>query len=312
MVWYHDAVQPVIRATRLVKRYGDLTAVDGIDLEVRQGEVFGLLGPNGAGKTSTIRMTTCVSPVDGGQLLVDGIDVAQDPRAVKRLLGVVQQEDNLDTDLDVVENLLIHARYHGIGTDEARPRAMEVLETMDLGDRARSAVDELSGGMRRRLMIARALMNRPKVLILDEPTTGLDPHARHVTWQRIRLLKDEGVTMALSTHYMEEAAHLCDRIAIIDQGRILAEGTPGEVVERFAPGQVVEVRLAPWDREEALTHLEGSGHTFADAVDALLFFGLSDGAPDVGVPAERLRVITRPGSLEDVFLLLTGRRAGLR
>ena len=184
----------------------------------------------------------------------------------------MQQEDNLDTDLNVIDNLLIHARYYGIGAGEARPRAVEVLETMDLADRARSPVDTLSGGMKRRLMIARALMNRPKVLILDEPTTGLDPHARHVTWQRIRLLKDEGVTMALSTHYMEEAAHLCDRLAIIDHGRILAEGTPGEVVERFAPGQVVEVRLAPWDREEALAHLEGGSYTFADAVDALIFF----------------------------------------
>ena len=244
-------------------------------------------------------------------MLVEGIDVTRDPRAVKRLLGVVQQEDNLDTDLNVIDNLLIHARYYGIGAGEARPRAMEVLDTMDLADRARSPVDTLSGGMKRRLMIARALMNDPKVLILDEPTTGLDPHARHVTWQRIRLLKDEGVTMALSTHYMEEAAHLCDRLAIIDHGRILAEGTPSEVVERFAPGQVVEVRIAPWDREEALAHLERSSYTFADAVDALIFFDVPGEALDVGVPPERLRVITRPGSLEDVFLLLTGRKADL-
>ena len=312
MVWYHGVVQPVIRATRLVKRYGDLTAVDGIDLEVRQGEVFGLLGPNGAGKTSTIRMTTCVSPVDGGELLVDGIDVTRDPRAVKRLLGVVQQEDNLDTDLNVIDNLLVYARYYGIGSREARPRAMEVLETMDLADRAQSPVDTLSGGMKRRLMIGRALMNSPKVLILDEPTTGLDPHARHVTWQRIRFLKEEGVTMALSTHYMEEAAHLCDRLAIMDRGHIIAEGRPRDLIERHAGGPVLQLRTLDGEAgplRETLAGPLADGARIETVGDLLYIYGLDQAASDraAALIDDPYRTSTRHANLEDVFLRLTGR-----
>ncbi len=303
-------MQSVLRAVKLTKRYGSFTAVDAIDLEVHEGEVFGILGPNGAGKTSTIRMTTCISPVDGGELLVDGLDVTQMPRTIKGILGVVQQEDNLDTDLNVMQNLLTHARYYGISRSEAQARAQEVLGLMELSDRTRDSVETLSGGMKRRLMIARALMNRPKILILDEPTTGLDPHARHLVWQRIRHLKREQVTMILSTHYMEEAAHLCDRVVIMDRGRVLAEGSPRSLVDRFAPDQVVEMRLEPWERESVLARIDRSAHTFTDTTEALIFFNTSGTVPDVGIAHDQLDVVRRPGCLEDVFLLLAGREAG--
>ncbi|MDZ4278390.1 MAG: ABC transporter ATP-binding protein, partial [Dehalococcoidia bacterium] len=205
----------IIRARSLTKRFGDLVAVDGIDFAVREGECFGLLGPNGAGKTSTIRMITCVSPVTAGELLVDGMDVRNDGRRIKGILGVVPQEENLDPDLTVWQNLAVFARYFDIPIPVARERAQEVLELFQLMERKNEIVDNLSGGMKRRLIIARALINQPKILILDEPTTGLDPQARHLVWQKLRLLRSQGITMLLTTHYMEEAAHLCDRLVVM-------------------------------------------------------------------------------------------------
>ena len=297
----------IIEARGLVKRYGDFTAVDGIDFTVETGEVFGFLGSNGAGKTTTIRMISCVSPVTGGTLLVDGRDVTREPREIKAVLGVVPQEENLDEDLNVIQNLLIYGRYYGLSAQESRRRATEALELMELSDRASWAVDTLSGGMKRRLLVARALLNQPKLLILDEPTTGLDPHARHLVWQRLRVRKSQGTTMLMSTHYMDEATHLCDRLIIMDRGRILTSGSPKEVVQQHTEGEVVEVRLAPWDKENALQRLDGRADMVADAGDALLFFDNLTNIPDLGVDPSAMVMIRRPSTLEDVFLKLTGK-----
>ncbi len=298
-------MREVIRARGLVKRYGDRTAVAEIDFSVAQGECFGLLGCNGAGKTSTIRMISCVSPVTAGELLVEGMSVERAPRAIKAIIGVVPQDDNLDTDLNVLGNLLAHARYFGLGRAEAQRRAREALEFMELAHRAQSAIDTLSGGMRRRLLIARALLNQPKVLVLDEPTTGLDPHARHLVWQRVRELKRQGTTMVLSTHYMDEATHLCDRLVILEQGRILDGGTPRELIARHVGGEVVELRLTPWDKERVLPLLRELAPRIADAGDSLLLLGVDGRLPDLGL--EHSAVIRRPPNLEDVFLLLAGK-----
>ena len=298
---------PVIEAKGLVKRYGEFTAVDGIDFAVEEGECFGLLGSNGAGKTSTIRMIGCVSPVSEGELRVAGHNVSTEGRAIKALLGVVPQEDNLDEDLDVLQNLLVHARYFGISSDEARRRASEALEFMELTDRARSPIDELSGGMRRRLLIARALINRPRVLVLDEPTTGLDPHGRHLVWERLHLLKSQGTTMVLSTHAMDEATHLCDRLAIMEEGRILAHGPPRELVASHFGEEVVEVRVAPWEKEKALAMVAGRVEHVADHGDALVLIGADGHVPDLVRGLESAVVVRRPPNLEDVFLVLTGK-----
>ena len=220
----------LIEGRGLTKHYGDFVAVDGIDFEVVRGECFGFLGPNGAGKTTTIRMICCVSPVTGGVLNVLGMPAGVEARAIKARLGVVPQDDNLDTDLTVIENLLAYARYFDIRRDEALRRADEVLETMALTDKRGEKIDNLSGGLKRRLVVARALISRPELLILDEPTTGLDPQARQLFWQRLRHLKRQGMTMLLTTHYMEEAAQLCDRVLIMDQSRIIARGTPAELI----------------------------------------------------------------------------------
>ena len=216
----------LIEARGLVKRFGDFVAVDNTSFEIREGECFGVLGPNGAGKTTTIRMITATSPITDGELRVAGLDVRTDPRKVKGVLGVVPQDDNLDPDLFVRQNLEVYARYFGLDRETVRQRIDEALELFQLDDRAKSNVDDLSGGMKRRLTIARALVNDPRVLILDEPTTGLDPQARHLVWQQLRLLKNRGVTMLLTTHYMEEATHLCDRLVIMHRGKILIEGRP--------------------------------------------------------------------------------------
>jgi lipooligosaccharide transport system ATP-binding protein len=223
-------VEPAVRARGLTKHYGGVAAVDGIDLEVARGECFGFLGPNGAGKTTTMRMLSCLSPRDAGELTVLGLDPALAPRALKRRLGVVAQDTTLDLELTVRENLLVFARYFDIPRPEARERADEILGLMALSDRADDAVDRLSGGMRRRLQIGRALINRPELLLLDEPTTGLDPQARHAVWERLRLLRSGGATLVLTTHYMDEAAQLCDRLVVMDHGRIVREGRPADLV----------------------------------------------------------------------------------
>lgn len=296
----------IVEATGLTKHYGDFTAVAGIDFQVQTGECYGLLGPNGAGKTSTFRMVCCVSPISGGSLTVGGKDVVTQARAIKAMLGVVPQDNNLDSDLSVLKNLLVYARYFDLPGRVARERAQEVLELFQLADRANAQVDSLSGGMKRRLLIARALLNTPRVLVLDEPTTGLDPQARHLIWQKLRALKSEGVTVLLSTHYMEEAAQLCDRLAILHAGKILAEGRPQDLVQRYVGSQVVEVGLSEGDRDRVVQWLDGTGDLVEEAGDRLFVYGTELDAFKQRVLQEGLSLTQRPATLEDVFLRLTG------
>ncbi len=292
----------IIVARDLVKRYGSLTAVDGISFSIRGGECFGFLGPNGAGKTTTIRMITCVSPVTAGELTVDGLDVRREPRRIKSILGVVPQEDNLDPDLTVRQNLQVYARYFDLPADVARSRIDEALELLQLTEKQKDRIDQLSGGLKRRLIVARGLINAPKILVLDEPTTGLDPQARHLVWQKLRYLRSQGVTMPLTTHYMDEAAHMCDRIVIIHQGRIMAEGSPEELVERYVGQEVVEVQPRTEDRPALLARLAGLEGVTVEEVEDLLYVYVR-GAD--GLEAEK--VVYRRANLEDVFLRLTGR-----
>ena len=301
---------PIVEAKGLVKRFGDFTAVNGIDFTVEAGECYGLLGPNGAGKTSTFRMVCCVSPVTEGVLLVNGKDVGKDARTIKETLGVVPQDSNLDTDLEVLQNLLVYARYFDMPAKVARARAMEVLEFFQLADRASSNVEALSGGMKRRLTIARALLNNPKLLVLDEPTTGLDPQARHLIWQKVRTLKAQGVTVLLSTHYMEEAAQLCDRLSILHEGKILTEGKPAELVQEVAGSQVLEVGMYGDDASRVTDWLDGEERFVQEVGDRLFVFGSELEPFKQRVLAEQLSLTQRPATLEDVFLRLTG--SGLR
>ena len=295
----------VIEARSLVKRYGAFTALNGIDFHVDAGECFGLLGANGAGKTSTSRLISCVSPVTAGELTVMGFSVRTHPREIKARLGVVPQHDNLDPDMGVLDNLLVYARYFDLPRDERSRRATEVLRLMEMEHRAQASIDTLSGGMRRRLLIARALLNRPEALVLDEPTTGLDPHARRLVWQRLHELKAQGATMVLSTHYMEEAAILCDRIAVMDRGRILDTGSPPELIARHASGDVLELRLPPWEKERVQAAWGVAPERVLDAGDALVLFGTGVVEASWGVAPER--IVRRAGTLEDVFLLLAGK-----
>jgi lipooligosaccharide transport system ATP-binding protein len=300
---------PHVEARHLVKRYGSFTAVDGVSFEVAPGECFGFLGPNGAGKTTTIRMITCFSPVSEGILRVAGRDVSKGARAIKSVLGFVPQEDNLDPDLPVRQNLEVYARYYGIPRDIARERIAESLAFLHLEEKANARIDDLSGGMKRRLVIARALVNDPEVLVLDEPTTGLDPQARHLVWQKLRALKARGVTMLLTTHYMDEATHLCDRLVIMHHGKILAEGPPRDLIREHAGDVVLELRMDPAERTPLLTELAGMDGVAVEEVEDLVYvFGARDLATRlaerVGDPA---RAFLRPGNLEDVFLRLTGR-----
>lgn len=300
----------IIRARNLVKRFGDLVAVDGIDFSVGEGECFGLLGPNGAGKTSTIRMITCVSPLTQGELLVDGMDVCTEGRRIKARLGVVPQDDNLDPELTVEQNLAVYARYFDIPSQEAHKRAEEALTLFQLIDRRREIVNNLSGGMKRRLIVARALINEPSILILDEPTTGLDPQARHLVWQKLRYLQAHGITMLLTTHYMEEAAHLCDRLVVLHQGRILAEGAPASLIEEHVGQQVLEVRLGDGRRDAVLEILRRrNGLRLEDVEGVLYVFGRTQHWPPVLEELASLGdgVRLREATLEDVFLELTGR-----
>ena len=225
----------LVEARGLTKRFDDLTAVDGIDFDIHQGEAFGFLGPNGAGKTSTMKMITTVSPITEGKLTVFGLDPTTQGRSIRQRIGVVPQEDNLDLELTVSENLYIYGRYHDMSRAEINPRITELLEFAQLSDRRDSTVEPLSGGMKRRLTIARALINDPDLIILDEPTTGLDPQARHLLWDRLYRLKRDGATLIITTHYMDEAEQLCDRLVVMDQGKIVAEGSPRELIEQYAP-----------------------------------------------------------------------------
>ena len=302
------ASSSLIEARGLTKRFGDFTAVDSIDFAVRPGETFGFLGPNGAGKTSTMRMISAVSPVSGGTLRVLGRDPGADGAAIKERMGVVPQQDTLDFELTVYENILVYGRYFGIPKDVIKRRADELLEFVQLNERRESKVEPLSGGMKRRLTIARALVNEPELLLLDEPTTGLDPQARHVLWDRLYRLKQQGVTQVLTTHYMDEAEQLCDRLVVMDQAKIVAEGSPRELIERYVQREVVELRFAAEPSVDG--KLEGLGERMEVLADRILI-GTDDGdgtahaVHERGVPVES--VLVRRSTLEDVFLTLTGR-----
>src|SRR3954464_6025551 len=248
---------PLIHARGLVKKFGELTAVDGVDFDVQRGEAFGFLGPNGAGKSSTMRMIGCVSPPSGGTLRILGRDPVADGPDIRARLGVVPQADTLDTELTVRENLIIYGRYFGLSRKAVREKADELLEFVQLTERANSKVEPLSGGMKRRLTIARSPANAPEMLLLDEPTTGLDPQARHVVWDRLFRLKQRGVTLVLTTHYMDEAEQLCDRLGVMDGGRIVAEGSPRELIERYSTREVVELRFAAESQEPYAGKLAG-------------------------------------------------------
>lgn len=295
----------LIQARGLVKRFEGLTAVDGIDFEIRPGECFGFLGPNGAGKTSTMRMMYGVSPITDGEILVDGKDVRLFPKQIKEIVGVVPQDNNLDPDLTVLQNLLVYARYFSVKGHLALSRAREALELFQLWDRRDSSTESLSSGMKRRLVIARGLINDPKVLILDEPTTGLDPQARHLVWQKLRYLRSQGVTQVLTSHYMDEAAHLCDRLAIMDKGKILVEGSPADLVSLYVGDEVLELSPRPEDREGTLQWLQGEGVEVEAVEDALYVFARGSGLPEP--PGVFDRLVRRRATLEDVFLRLAGR-----
>jgi lipooligosaccharide transport system ATP-binding protein len=287
-----------------------LTAVDGIDFDVARGEAFGFLGPNGAGKTSAMRMIASVSPITSGTLRIFGKDPARHGAEIRARLGVVPQADTLDLELTVRENLIIFARYFDLPWAEGRKRADELLEFVQLNERSKDKVDDLSGGMKRRLTIARALINEPDLLLLDEPTTGLDPQARHLVWDRLYRLKQRGTTLVLTTHYMDEAEQLCDRLVVMDKGKIVAEGTPRELIERYSTKEVLELRFLT-DEPPGIDHrLDGLVERTEVLPDRVLLY-TSDG--DAAVAAlHRLGIrpessLVRRGTLEDVFLRLTGR-----
>ncbi|MCC7365381.1 MAG: ABC transporter ATP-binding protein [Dehalococcoidia bacterium] len=298
-----------IEAAGLVKNYGSFRAVDGVTFEVRDGECFGMLGPNGAGKSTTIKMIACTSPVSAGALRVGGFDVATQAREVKRVLGIVPQEDNLDEDLPVRQNLEVYARYFGIAKREAMPRIEESLALFQLSEKAEAKIDDLSGGMKRRLVIARALVHEPRILVLDEPTTGLDPQARHLVWQKLRLLKSRGVTMLLTTHYMDEAAHLCDRLVIMHRGQILTEGNPHSLIAEHVGEAVLELRMEAHERAPLLAEVHGVPGVDVEEVEGMVYvYGAPEAARRIADQiSDPSLAFLRPGNLEDVFLRLTGR-----
>jgi lipooligosaccharide transport system ATP-binding protein len=300
----------MIEARGLTKRFGAFTAVDGIDVTVAPGEAFGFLGPNGAGKSSTMRMIGCVSPVSDGTLRILGLDPATDGPAIRARLGVVPQEDSLDLELTVRENLLIYGRYFGLPRKVIRERITALLDFVQLTDRADDQVEPLSGGMKRRLTIARSLINEPDLLLLDEPTTGLDPQARHVVWDRLFRLKQRGVTLVLTTHYMDEAEQLCDRLVVMDKGGIAAEGSPRQLIERYSTREVLELRFGPDEHEDMAGKVDGLAERIEVLPDRLLLYTDDGDASAAGVAARGLTPLSslvRRSSLEDVFLRLTGR-----
>ena len=301
---------PLITARSLVKRFDDLVAVDGIDFEVSPGEAFGFLGPNGAGKTSTMRMIGCVSPVTSGHLEVFGMDPHRNGRAIRARVGVVPQLDQLDNELTVMENLVIYARYFDIPRDVARRRAAELLEFVQLTDRADDRVDPLSGGQKRRVSIARSLISEPELLLLDEPTSGLDPQARHLLWDRLHQLKERGATLVLTTHYMDEAEQLCDRLVIMDRGRIVAEGSPRDLISHYSTREVLEMRFGRGRNDEHLDEVVDVSERVEVLPDRLLVYA-TDGEEALAKLRARNIIpessLVRRSSLEDVFLRLTGR-----
>ncbi len=304
-----SAGAPLIHARGLVKQFDSLTAVDGIDFDVQRGEAFGFLGPNGAGKSSTMRMIGCVSPPTAGTLRILDLDPVRDGPAIRGRLGVVPQADTLDNELTVRENLVIYGRYFGLSRRAVRAKADELLEFVQLSERADSKVEPLSGGMKRRLTIARSLVNDPEVLLLDEPTTGLDPQARHVVWDRLFRLKQRGVTLVLTTHYMDEAEQLCDRLVIMDRGKIAQEGSPLELIRRLSTREVVELRFANEPPHVEPDTFNGQVARVEVLPDRVLLY-TDDGDALVPAAHELLHpasVLVRRSTLEDVFLRLTGR-----
>ena len=303
----------IIQAENLIKKFGDFEAVRGVSFGVKAGECFGLLGPNGAGKTSIVKMVYGFSPVTKGSLRVFGVDVMREARRIKARIGVVPQEDNLDPELSVWDNLLVYAGYFRINRQEAERRAQQVMEFMELTEKAKTAVDSLSGGLRRRLTLGRALLNQPEILVLDEPTTGLDPYARHMLWQRLRRLKESGTTMLLTTHYLEEASQLCDRLVILYKGTILEEGSPEGLIDQYVGKEALELGVNSNCTDQLLDGIGELAKGHQRLGDVLVVFSnlgqeltrvISNRAVERGIPINYRRL--RPSNLEDVFLKLTG------
>lgn len=300
----------LVQARGLRKRFGTFEAVRGIDFDVRVGEVFGFLGPNGAGKSSTMRMIGCVSPRSAGELQVLGMDPDADGPRIRARLGVVPQQDNLDVELPVRDNLYVYSRYFGMSRAAARAKTTELLDFVQLTDRASDTVEQLSGGMKRRLTIARSLVNDPELMLLDEPTTGLDPQARHLLWNRLFRLKQQGVTLIITTHYMDEAEQLCDRLVVMDGGLIVAEGSPRELIVRYSTREVLELRFAPDAQQGWQEKLTDLADRVEELPDRLLLYA-PDGEAALAAANQRgarpLSTLVRRSTLEDVFLRLTGR-----
>jgi len=296
----------VLEAKNLEKKFSDIIAVNKINFKVKEGEVFGFLGPNGAGKTTTMKMIQCVSPKTGGELKVFGLDVKDHPKEIKQVMGVVPQMDNLDPDFSVIGNLVQYSRYFDIPIDEAKKRANELIEYVQLTEKKDSSVEKLSGGMKRRLVLARAMINEPKLLILDEPTTGLDPQARHLIWEKLKDLSSKGITVIITTHYMEEAAKLCDRLVIMDNGEILVEGTPKELVKKYVGEHIVEAE----NTLEIKACLEKNNINYEVANESVEVYSenVSDITNLILKECVDSGVTARPATLEDVFLKLTGRK----
>lgn len=291
----------IIKTVNLTKKFKDLIAVDNVSLEIEEGECFGLLGPNGAGKTTLIRMITAVSPPTQGDIWVDGMELKKYPRDIKAILGVVPQIDNLDEDLNVIQNLRTFARYFAIPGEEAKRRSLEILKTMHLEEKRTSKINELSGGMKRRLLIGRGLINNPRIMILDEPTIGLDPQAKHMVWRKLKELKARGVTQLLCTQNMDEAAFLCKRVAVMHQGGVIVIGNPQELVSRYIGERIWEIEFNPEERERLIGELKNRKLDFEEAADVVYVFHFEDRQVD-GLPGRN-----RAATLEDVFFKLTGR-----
>ena len=303
------ATRVMIRGRNIVKRFGSTAAVDGVTFDVLRGETYGLLGPNGAGKTTLMRLLSALSPLTDGELAVGGLDVTGQARAVRERLGVVTQQDGLDADLTVQQNLATYGYFSGLSLRRSRRRASEVLSFFGLNERANDNVGHLSGGMKRRLAIARAFIMEPEVIVLDEPTTGLDPQGRNLVWKKLAALKASGTTVLMSTHYMEEAANLCDRIAIMHLGRILDEGTPEELIQRHTSAEVAQVRASTASSVEIRAALAAAGCPWREVGTVLHVLGHNGHRPQVP-PMDGVRVTYRPGNLEDVFLAVAGRGLG--
>ncbi len=303
-------MSPIVVAKGLIKRYNNFTAVDNVSFAIEEGECFGFLGPNGAGKTTTMKMIQCVSPKSEGALTVAGYDVEKAPQDIKKFLGILPQADNLDPDFTTYDNLIVYSRYFDIPKAEAKRRAEKLLEFVQLQEKRDTVIEKLSGGMKRRLLLARAMINEPKILILDEPTVGLDPQARHLIWEKLQSLKREGVTVIITTHYMDEAAQLCDRLVIMDYGKILTEGEPGKLIREHIGTDLLEVKNSPQvldclHQTIKTTEFEAVGdkiHVFTDNPKDIMSTLLNQCKVEWAT--------VRAGTLEDVFLKLTGR--GLR